>query len=182
MFDALVTPKDGFEIERAIQFLVNEYAKSGKNPKPVILHSLRVAFLLLESGYQKRVVIAAILHDMLEDTDVSVESITAEFGLDTLAIIQAVSYNENIPDEVQRYKDMFARTLACGKEAVLVKAADLHINSIYLRLVSDGSQQWFLLEKERYFLEITEEFNGELVWNGLKNRYESELMRLKKEK
>lgn len=55
------------KIEEAIKFLVFTVQESGMNPKPVILHSIRVWLNLQNLGYDKDVVVAAILHDILED-------------------------------------------------------------------------------------------------------------------
>jgi len=38
------SPEDNVQIEKAIKFLVERISHRGKNPKPVILHSIRVAF------------------------------------------------------------------------------------------------------------------------------------------
>ena len=180
MFDTLVSPEDGFEIEKAISFLVAEYAKTGSNLKPVILHSLRVASLLLESGYGKSVVIPAILHDILEDTKVAEAEVESAFGSRVLELIKALSYDETITDKTERYKDMYARTLLLGKEAVVIKAADLQINGIYIRLVSEKAQQEFLINKVKYFLDLTAAFSDELAWKSLNARYETELARIQK--
>lgn len=182
MFNTFVSPEDGFEIERAIHFLVVEYAKTGHNPKPVVLHSLRVALLLLESNYPKEIVIAAILHDVLEDTKVTEDIVESEFGSRTLQLIKAVTYDETIVDEIERYKDMYARTISLGKDAVVIKAADLHINSIYVKLVLDKDKQKVLVDKEKYFLDLTREFSNEPAWKNLHARYEDELARFQGDK
>lgn len=45
------------------------------SPKPVILHSIRIALYLNNLGYNRNIVLAAILHDILEDSSASVEKI-----------------------------------------------------------------------------------------------------------
>ncbi|MBY0472867.1 HD domain-containing protein [Patescibacteria group bacterium] len=182
MFNIFVSPEDGFEIEKAISFFVSEYAKTGNNPKPVILHTLRVAFSLLEAGYPKDIVIPAILHDVLEDTGVTEEQLEAAFGSRVLQLVKAVSYDESISDEMKKYQDMYTRTLAAGREAVVIKAADLQINSIYVKLVPDKKKQEFLINKEKYFLDLTKEYSDEPAWKSLRVRYEAEVARFETEK
>lgn len=182
MFDVFVSPEEGFEIEKAISFFVAEYTKTGNNPKPVVLHSLRVALVLLEFGYPKDIVIPAILHDVLEDTQVTEQQLEAAFGSRVLQLVKAVSYDERITDETELYKDMYSRTLAAGRDAVMIKAADLHINSIYVKLVPDKEKQAFLINKEKYFLDLTKEYSNEPAWKNLQARYEAELSRFQSEK
>lgn len=154
MFDAFTSPEDGFEIEEAITFLVAEYAKSGHNPKPVILHSLRVAFFLLEHGQPKQVVIAAVLHDLLEDTKVQEGEIENKFGTHVLELVTAVTQDETIQDETERYKELFARAIAAGPDAIAIKNADLHFNSLYTHLVQDEKKRESLEEKQRWWREL----------------------------
>ena len=52
------------KIQSAIVFLVESFSKSGHNPKPVILHSIRVAMALYTMGESCNIVTAALLHDM----------------------------------------------------------------------------------------------------------------------
>ena len=56
------------ELERAIVFLVLQMERAGNNPKPVVLHSIRVALYLYDQGCGGDIVVAA-LHDLLEDSD-----------------------------------------------------------------------------------------------------------------
>jgi len=158
-----IKPNISVEYEKAITFLVNSYAKSGHNPKPVVFHSLRIAYKLLEMGYDDLVVKSAILHDLLEDTDIKANDILKEFGEDVLSVVSAVSMNMEIEDYKKRYVDMFSRTLIVGRAAVLVKAADLYDNSQYYHLVEDNKLLKNLLEKSDYFLELSEEYKDELV-------------------
>ena len=50
------------KLERAITFLVTTFQQSGNNPKPVILHSIRVALFLYEYQYPEETIIAGVLH------------------------------------------------------------------------------------------------------------------------
>ena len=147
-----------------------------------MLHSLRVASLLLELGYSEVIVMAAVLHDVLEDTGVTKEQINLSFGSRIADLVLAVTYDKKILDEVERYKELYARTLAMGKDAVIIKAADLQINSIYVRLVPDKQKQEFLVNKEKYFLDLTAAFSDEPVWKSLHERYQAESARINQEK
>ena len=71
---------DRHEIERALFFLSSALQESGHNIKPVFLHSIQVAEMLWERDFPQDIVIAAILHDVVEDTDVTIEEIKRKFG------------------------------------------------------------------------------------------------------
>lgn len=173
-----ISPEDSFSIEKAILFLVGKYESSGHNPKPVILHSLRVASILMEMGYDKRIIIGAVLHDIIEDADVTEDDVKQNFGGETLALVNAVSYDGTISDPVEQYKEMFDRVLSQGRDAVVVKAVDIAVNSLYIDLVSDAEKRRLLIEKGRYFLELTKDFSSEPAWKLLKKRNTEELSKL----
>ncbi len=63
------------KIEKAKKFLRASIKKSGKNTKPVIRHSLEVGQYLDKAGYSDEIIIAGLLHDILEDTEVAGQEI-----------------------------------------------------------------------------------------------------------
>lgn len=178
--ERFISSDDGFRIEHAVNYLVSEYGKSGRNPKPVLLHSLRIGMYLLELGYDTNIIIVGILHDLVEDSDVTINDIKREFGADIANWVGAVSYMSKIKDPVKQYREMFVRTVAAGKISVVVKAADLHINSLYIRLVPDTKKQRLLLGKIEYFLAIARAFKREPVMQMLNDRYRAESSRIEK--
>lgn len=173
-----ISPDDSFEIEKAISYLVTNYNESGHNPKPVILHSLRIANMLMEMGYDKKIIIGAVLHDIIEDTNVTDEQLKEDFGQEILDLVTAVSYDESISDPIEQYKDMYDRVLAYGKEAVVLKSIDIAVNSLYIDLVPDPDKRRQLVEKGTYFLELMEAFSSEPAWQLLKNRNLEEIAKL----
>lgn len=176
-----VDPNDAIEIEKSITFLVEEYNKTGHNPKPVILHSLNVAFYLLRLGYGKQLAIAAVLHDLIEDSDVAIKTIETKFGQSTAGLVNAVSHDPNIQDRKERYTDMFKRTVDHSREAVILKCADTYANSFFLKLVKDSELRKSLVEKMKYFLDLSKPIIGnETVWHDLEQQYQAEKQRLGK--
>lgn len=173
-----ISPEDSFKIEKAICYLVEKYQESGKNPKPVILHSLRVGMYLLELGYEANVIIAGILHDLIEDSDVSIEDIKNYFSLEIAEWVSAVSFKPQIDDPVKQYQEMFKRTILEGEIPIIIKAIDLLVNSIYIYLIPDLKKQRMLLQKILYFINLTVSFSSEPVLKELKVRYEEENDRL----
>ena len=128
--------------------------QSGKNPKPVILHSIRVGLNLYNLGCPRDIVVAALLHDILEDTDTSPDDIKKKFGEKIARLIQSCSFNDKIADKTERYKEATTRCLAAGKEALIIKAADF-INNIPYTLDKsvDDKMREFLRDKAWFFIE-----------------------------
>jgi (p)ppGpp synthase/HD superfamily hydrolase len=159
-------------VEKAISFLVYAFTTTGHNPKPVILHGIRTGLYLYHQNQPQDVVVAAILHDLIEDTDIKIEDIEKEFGTAVAKFVAANSFNTAITQRNERDMDMLKRCKEGGKWALLIKAADIFDNSTYFRLRADEEQSHWLLYKMGYFLEISsEELAEEPVWHSLKQRY-----------
>ena len=63
------------------------------------MHPLEVASLLEREGYPDHVVAAAVLHDVLEDTDTQRSELTERFGTAVSDLVAAVSDDPAIADE-----------------------------------------------------------------------------------
>ena len=160
-------------VEKAIAFLVHAFTSTGHNPKPVILHSIRTGLYLYHQNYPQDVVVAAILHDLIEDTDVKIEEIERMFNPMVAQLVAANSFNSVIKQRNERDLDMLNRCKEGGKWALLIKAADILDNCAYFRLRADEEQSHWLLHKMGYFLEISsEELAQETVWHSLNQRHQ----------
>ena len=159
-------------VEKAISFLVNAFTATGHNPKPVIIHSIRTGLYLYHQNHAQDVVVAAMLHDLIEDTDVTIGDIETEFGPEVARLVAANSFDSAIPHRNERDIDMLNRCKQGGRWALLIKAADILDNSAYFRLRFEEEQSHWLLYKMGYFLKISsEELANEPVWQSLKQRY-----------
>jgi len=160
------------EIERAIKFLVYKIDESGHNPKPVILHSIRVERYLESHNYSKNILIAAVLHDILEDTDTSIETIQRSFGKEIAALVEANTFDKMISDETEKYRDCFNRCFKKGRDALVIKAADILDNSRYYHLSKDRKLNNFLLQKMKYFIDLSKPLlRNEPIYSELKKQY-----------
>ena len=164
--------EEDVEIEQAIKYLVQSFEESGNNPKPVILHSIRVGMDLYRREYEKRIVIAGFLHDVSEDTDVSKHEIKSKFGKDVSDIVEATSFDGAIEDYTNRYHDTLDRCFKKGRDAVIVKAADTLDNSDYYHLADSDELRNNLLEKMKYFIDNSEPYIGnEPIYQELRNKF-----------
>jgi hypothetical protein len=89
-----------------------------------IQHPLEVAGLLHHAGCSDVVVAAGLLHDLIEDTQVTVEQLTAQFGPDIAQLVQAVSEDPSIPTYRRRKRSLREQVRHAGRDAALVFAAD----------------------------------------------------------
>ena len=93
--DGLSRSHPGFsnsDLERA--FIAAEKAHSGqlrKSGEPYITHPVAVAQILIDLGMDLATIMAALLHDTVEDTSYSIEQIKAEFGDEVTSLVDGVT-------------------------------------------------------------------------------------------
>lgn len=92
-----------------------------KSGRPYIGHPLRVMASVSESGEHAQM--AAVLHDVIEDTSVTAADLTAR-GCPPV-VVDAVVALSHLPDEPQ---DVYLRRVAADPLALLVKRADIADN------------------------------------------------------
>ncbi len=117
---------------------------------PYIVHPVAVALILLGHGFDEDLLVAALLHDTVEDTDVELETIRARFGDGVGDLVDAVT-EKKLEDGVKRpWKVRKAEALehmanvADARVAVL-KAADLlhNMQSTLADVRARGSAETF---------------------------------------
>ena len=82
---------------------------------PYIIHPVSVAKILIEYDCAEEIVVAGILHDTVEDTDVTLEEIRGSFGDKVAALVAAVSE----PDKSDTWENRKRHTIECLKTAPL---------------------------------------------------------------
>src|ERR1700756_2443695 len=82
--------------------------RKGPPKEPYINHLLEVAMLVAEAtgGSDANLVIAALLHDAIEDCEVPREMIAAAFGDEVAAIVAEVTDDKSLPKEVRKEKQV----------------------------------------------------------------------------
>ncbi|HLV34043.1 MAG TPA: HD domain-containing protein, partial [Spirillospora sp.] len=130
-----LSPNDRSLIERA--YYKAEKAHEGqtrKSGEPYFTHCVAVAHILADMKLDAEAVAAALLHDTLEDTSISLEELRSEFGDTVASLVDGVSKLTNLPinvDSAHRRNDreleyIRKMLLAMGDDVriVLVKLAD----------------------------------------------------------
>lgn len=120
---------------------------------PYITHLVHVSVILLRHGFSEDVAIAGLLHDIVEDQDVPLAGIEAEFGPAVAEMVDVLTEQKREgeverPWEVRK-REALARLRQGSLAAVAVKAADtLHnAQSMALGLRRDGPAIWRSLSR-----------------------------------
>lgn len=112
-------------LSAAVEFAV--WAHGGRTRKgkdvPYITHPLAVALSLARAGCAEDVVIAGLLHDVVEDTSVTLEEVRERFGAGVAGIVAACTEDKRLPWEDRKARML--ETLTHAPLAVkLVACAD----------------------------------------------------------
>ena len=91
---------------------------------PFILHPLEVAALLSSRGYDDDVIVAAVLHDVLEKTSATRSELRNRFGDRVAGIVEAVSEDGAITQFGERKAALREQVARAGTDACAVYAAD----------------------------------------------------------
>ncbi len=114
------------EFERAVRFLVEHMPISDESTrKPVLFHSIRVGVYLYENDYNSNIVLAGLLHDALEFSNITEQMLVDEFGENIMKLVRASSKGRSIADFNQRIDELIRRCAATSQDELIVKAADI---------------------------------------------------------
>ena len=116
------------QIEEAIE--VAAEAHQGQYRKgtdtPYITHPYAVGLILMEAGCTEAVIIAGILHDTVEDTDLTLEFIRERFGEDIANIVDGCSENKALRWRARKTERIEALRTASPEICTVTCADKLH--------------------------------------------------------
>ncbi len=124
-----ITPEDSKDIRRAYEMAVDAHSlQRRKSGEPYILHPIEVARICAEElGLGATAVVAALLHDVVEDTDVTLSEIQIKFGSKIATIVDGLtkldSTEETESPQAENLKKILG-TLVDDVRIVLIKMAD----------------------------------------------------------
>lgn len=118
------------KIENAYRFA--EKAHSGQlrtSGEPYISHPVAVAYILLEMCMDTDTICAALLHDVVEDTEVELDTIRKKFGEDVALMVDGVTKIGQVPlntKEEQQAENIRKILMAMSKDirVIIIKLAD----------------------------------------------------------
>lgn len=133
-------------IKRAYDFAKQKHGEQlRKSGEPYIIHPVQVAYILATLGLDASTISAALLHDVIEDTDVTLQDLSKEFSEEIAGMVDGVTklgqlnYSSKEEEQVENYRKMF---LAMGKDirVILIKLSDRLHNMRTLKYLSRDRQ------------------------------------------
>lgn len=138
---------DSSMIERAYQVALAAHAgQTRKSGEPYIHHPLSVATIVARQGLDDVTVAAALLHDAVEDTSVSLDDLERDFGSDVRLIVDGVTKLERLhfdTREEQQAASVRKMLVALAKDlrVLIIKLADRLHNMRTLAALPEHKQE-----------------------------------------
>ncbi len=189
MSDFLQTIKNNYSseeyltIEYALKFATEAHdGQFRRTGEPYIIHPIAVAEITVDLGMDSDTVIAALLHDVIEDTPVTDEEIRQKFGSGIAEMVEGVTKlsNVNVPKGVMAQEEEQAENIrklfiAMAKDirVLIVKLADRLHNMSTLDALPPEKQK----SKARETLDIYAPIAGRLGISEIKTKLEDYSMK-----
>ena len=133
-------------IERAVRYADEKHkGQKRKDGSPYIIHPLAVAEIVAETGLDTDAIVAALLHDCIEDTSASFDEISRLFGRTVAELVEGVTkltrveFSTREEQQVENLRKMF---MAMSKDirVVLIKICDRLHNQRTMEYQSKAKQ------------------------------------------
>ena len=141
---------DGDEREmllRAYAYEENAHANQKRaSGEPYFIHPCAVASILMDLGLDEATIAAALLHDVIEDTEATADEIKQAFGDEGLGLVSGVTKLEKIvfkskeDENAENFRKIFV-AMAKDVRVIIIKLADRLHNMRSLNFLSYERQQ-----------------------------------------
>ena len=137
---------DSKQIMKAYNYAVEHHGdQKRRSGEPYIIHPINVAYILAGVGLDEATICAALLHDVVEDTDVTDSDLRRDFGDEIADMVAGVTklgsmqFSTVEEQQVEDYRKMF---LAMGKDirVIIIKLADRLHNMRTLKFLKRDRQ------------------------------------------
>ena len=162
-------PKDKFAkaYEVAKSAHKNQFRKSGD---PYIHHPLMVANILKGMEMDPDTIIAALLHDTVEDSEITLEDIEEEFGGEIALLVEGVtnlgklSFGSREEQQAENFRKMFL-AMSSDIRVILIKMADRLHNMRTLEFLSAEQQYYIAKETKEIYAPLAHRLGmGRIKW------------------
>jgi guanosine-3',5'-bis(diphosphate) 3'-pyrophosphohydrolase len=160
--------EQSFALMRAISFAADRHrfqTRKDNDGTPYINHPIKVALTLMSKGkeFDSDLLVAAVLHDTIEDTETTAEEIETMFGTRVLNIVLEVTDDKLLPKE-ERKRLQISHAATKSLAAKKLKLAD-KICNVY-DIIHSPPENWTVERRLAYL------FWAEQVLEGLKGANE----------
>ncbi len=138
-----------FKIQDAIIFVTDQF-KGVEAKKPTLLHSVRCGLKLMSDGFDTDLIVAGVLHDVVEDTLCTLDAIEERYGRTVREIVAANTKDPSITDSNLRREDLIRRCCKQGGDTLIVKLSDIYDNYLYYSALGDKDLINYCLELKGY--------------------------------
>lgn len=152
------------EIKKAYEYAENAHrGQKRSSGEDYIIHPCAVVEILADFGFDSSTVIAAFLHDVLEDTEITDDELKAEFGEEIFELVEGVTKLDKIQfvnkeeAQAENFRKIFM-AMAKDLRVIIVKLADRLHNMRSLEYMPPNKQ----IEKARETLDIYAPLAGRL--------------------
>ncbi|MEM9741193.1 MAG: bifunctional (p)ppGpp synthetase/guanosine-3',5'-bis(diphosphate) 3'-pyrophosphohydrolase [Pseudomonadota bacterium] len=140
---------------------------------PYITHPLAVANILADMRMDHETLAAALLHDVLEDTEIAKDTLGNAFGLDIAELVDGVSkltkmFQSRAEAQAENFQKM-AMAMAKDIRVIIVKLADRLHNMRTIGVMSDAQRKRIARETLEYYAPIA----NRLGINSIKQEFEA---------
>ena len=148
----------------------NQIRKSGE---PYIIHPLNVAYIVAQMGLDSSTICAALLHDVVEDTDAVHNDIEKIFSPEIAELVEGVtkisdSFDSIEERQAENYKKLFT-AMEKDIRVILLKIADRLHNVKTLRYLSREKQKYIAKETIDIYAPIANKLGMYNIKNELEN-------------
>lgn len=153
--------------EFAYRLHEGQYRASGE---PYIMHPVAVAGLLRDLGGGSALVAAGFLHDVVEDTEITLEELEQRFGKEVRLLVEGVTKLSkfNFSSKTERQAENFRRmflAMAQDIRVIVVKLADRLHNMRTLEHLADNKRRIIALETREIFAPLANRLGiGRFKW------------------
>lgn len=130
-------------------FFHKDQRRKNKDKDPYINHPIEVAKILTDCGVNDpNIIAAAILHDVIEDTRITIEDLANVFPTPVINYVKEVTDDKSLP-KVEIKKRQLEKMKTASDGAKMIKAADKISNCS--NLFTDPPESWSVEYQRGYF-------------------------------
>ncbi len=151
-------------LDRALRFSAAAHrGQKRMSGEDFISHSIAVAQILAEQLLDTTSIAAALLHDVVEDSDVRVEDIAREFGaeiasiVDGLTKISHLTFRSSAEEQVENYRKLLL-SIAKDARVIIIKLCDRLHNMRTLEPLNAEKRQRIALETREIYAPLAHRF------------------------